>query len=242
MKKILSISHGDKGGVGKSMVTMFSVEKLLKFGHVALIEADPTQPDIGKRYANDPDIVVCGLSLNRAGDAENALSRFGQWLEKSGEERVIVNLPAGAGETLDVHADMIRALADSLGYRLVVTYSLEKNETAARTMLKSLESGLMSVVDSENRYVVFPLYKGEPDSFFWFHAKERQDVRIGEIVMPALKNTKALSLLESTLGRVSTLVDKENRPEGWFVIDQISIFRFYEAGLQAISPIFEGGQ
>lgn len=242
MEKVLFISHGDKGGVGKSMISMFAVEKLLESGAVALIEADPTQPDIGKRYADDPDIVVSGLSLNRAGDAENALSRFGQWLENSGRERVVVNLPAGAGETLDAHADMIRSLADSLEYRLIVTYSLEKNETATRTMLKSLDSGLLSVVDPENRFVVFPVYKGEPESFHWFHAKERQASEIGEIVMPGLKNSKALSLLEATPGRVSALVDKENRPEGWFVIEQISVFRFYEAGLKAIAPIFEGGE
>ncbi len=242
MKKILFVSHGDKGGVGKSMVSMFGVEKLLEFGPVSLVEADPTQPDIGKRYANDPDIVISGLSLNRAGDAENALSRFGQWLENSGAERVVVNLPAGAGETLDAYADMIRSLADAFDYRLVVTYSLEKNETATRTMLKSLASGLLSVVDPENRFVVYPSYKGEPESFHWFHSKERSTAEIREIVMPALKNSKALSLLEATPGRVSALVDKENRPEGWFVIDQISVYRFYEAGLKAMASIFEGGE
>lgn len=242
MEKLLFISHGDKGGVGKSMVSMFGVEKLLEGGTVSLVEADPTQPDIGKRYASDPDIVISGLSLNRAGDAENALSRFGQWLENSGAERVVVNLPAGAGETLDAHSDLIRGLADALDLRLIVTYSLEKNETATRTMLKSMASGLLSVVDPENRFVVFPSYKGEPESFHWFHAKERSRTEIREIVMPALKNSKALSLLEATPGRLSSLVDKENRPEGWFIIDQISVFRFYEAGLKAMTPIFERGR
>lgn len=239
--KTMFISHGDKGGVGKSVISLFAVEYLLQNGPVALAETDPTQPDLGKRYIGDPAISVGTLSLNRAGDAENALSAFGQWLEKEAAGPVVVNLPAGAGETLDVFGDLIRGLSDSFGYNLVVTYSLEKNETATRTMLKSLESGLLSVVEPENRWVVFPTYKGSPESFHWYGARERKEAKIREIVFPALKNSKALFQLEATLGRLSILVDKENRPEGWFVIDQISVFRFYEAGLKAIAPIFEGG-
>jgi len=242
MKKIMFISHGDKGGVGKSVTSTFAVEYLLQNGPVALAETDPTQPDVGKRYIGDPDIVVGTLSLNRAGDAENALSAFGQWLEREGTNQVVVNLPAGAGETLDVFADLIRGLADSFGYNLVVTYSLEKNETATRTMLKSLESGLLSVVEPENRWAVFPTYKGDPRIFHWYGAKERKEAKIREIVFPALKNSKALFQLEATMGRLSGLVVKENRPDSWFVIDQISVFRFYEAGLKAIAPIFERGE
>lgn len=42
------ISHGDKGGVGKSVISLFAVEYLLQSGPVALAETDPTQPDLGK--------------------------------------------------------------------------------------------------------------------------------------------------------------------------------------------------
>lgn len=238
MEKILFISHGDKGGVGKSVVSMFAVERSLESSTVALIEADPTQPDLGVRYSGDPEILIGALTLNRAGDAENALSNFGIFLEQQQSSRVIVNLPAGAGETLDSYSDVIRGLADSLDYRLVVTYSLEKNETATKTMLKSLESGLLSVVDSENRFIIFPSYKGEPETFHWFKSRERKTAEIGEIIMPALKNSKALALLEATPGRLSKLVEKENRPHGWFIIDQISVYRFYQAGLEAIAPCF----
>lgn len=238
MEKILFISHGDKGGVGKSVVSMFAVEEGLKSGTVALIEADPTQPDLGTRYAHDTHILIGSVSLNRAGDAENALSNLGVWLEHQKSSIVVVNLPAGAGETLDAYADVIRGLADALDMRLVVTYSLEKNEIATRTMLKSLESGLLSVVDPENRHIVFPRYKGEPEAFHYFKSHERKSAEIGEIVFPALKNHKALSLLESTPGRLSALVDKENRPQGWFIVDQISVFRFYQAGLVAIEACF----
>ena len=239
--RILFVSHGDKGGVGKSVVSMFAVEKSLEASTVALIEADPTQPDLGRRYSHDTHILIGALTLNRAGDAENALSDFGTFLEQSGKNssRVVVNLPAGAGETLDAYSDLILGLADSLDYRLVVTYSLEKNETATRTMLKSLESGLLSVVEPENRFIVFPTYKGEPETFHWFKSKERKSAEIGEIVMPALKNHKALSLLEASTGRLSKLTDKENRPAGWFIVDQISVYRFYQAGLEAIAPCFD---
>lgn len=240
-ERILFVSHGDKGGVGKSMISAFAVERSLQKSTCVLIEADSTQPDLGERYAHDPSILIASLSLNRAGDSENAISKLGVFLEGAGKNsnHIVINLPAGAGGTLDSNADMIRAIADELGYRLVVTYGLEKDRVATEAMLKSLKSGLLSVVDPANRFGVFPAYKGEPETFHYYKAPERKSAEIGEIVFPALKNSKALSLFQATPGRISALVDKENRPPGWFIVDQISVFRFYEAGLKAISPCFD---
>ncbi|MHB9043092.1 hypothetical protein [Acidithiobacillus sp.] len=240
MERTLYISHGDKGGVGKSYLSMLAVEYLLRFGHISLIEADPTQPDLGVRYAGIGEVSVAALPLNQAGDAENALSVFGEMLETSNADLVVVNLPAGAGETLDATAGMIRDLSDALEYRLVVTYALEKNRVASDALIKSMGKGLLSVVDEDKRYVAYPEYKGKIETFDWYNRPEREKAKIGELIVPSLGNRSALSKLEASRGRVADLVDKSNRPEGWMILDQSSVYRWYQAGIAAIAPIFGG--
>lgn len=236
MEKILFISHGDKGGVGKSVTSAMAVEHFLKTGDVALVETDPTQPDVGKRYAGDPDVRLGNLSLNRAGDSENAFQAFGEWLEGVDSSRVVVNLPAGAGETLDSLADLIRRIADDLNYRLVVTYSLKNHHIATDMMLKSLESGLLSVVEPENRFVVFPLFQGVPENFPWFSHPKRKEDLLGEITIPALKNTAALLKLERTMGRISSIIS--TKPEGWLLVDRASVEKWYKSCLVEMEKLF----
>lgn len=240
MERTLYISHGDKGGVGKSYLSMLSVEHLLQFGPVSLIEADPTQPDLGVRYMGLDNVAVGALPLNQAGDAENALSAFGAMLETSNADLVVVNLPAGAGETLDSMAGMIRDLSDALEYRLIVTYALEKNRVASDALIRSMAKGLLSVVDADKRFVAYPEYKGKVETFDWYNRPERETAGIGELIVPSLGNRSALTKLEASRGRVADLVDKNNRPDGWMIIDQSSVFRWYKAGIAAIAPIFGG--
>ena len=242
MERTLFFSHGNKGGVAKSYTSMVATEFLLGHGQeVALIEADATQPDIASRYQNTEGVSLGLLPLNKAGDAENALADFGAWLESSEPNIVVVNLPAGAGETLDAIASSIRDLADALEYRLAVTYGLEKNRTAAEGLAKSLSDGLLSVVEPRDRFVVYPAYKGAAESFEWFHSEAKKSAEIGEIIMPAIGSRSALQKLEATPGRVADLIDKTNRPQGWMILDQSSVFRWYHAALSAIDPVFNRG-
>lgn len=241
MKKQIIFSHGGKGGVGKSYVSMILTEALLTEGkHVTIVEADPTQPDVARRYAGDPGVDLGVLTLNRAGDSENAVAAFGNWLEESNAEQVVINLPAGADQTLDDHGSLLADLAATLDFRLVVTYALEKNRIAADELVASLTEGLMSHVADENRFIIIPAYKGDPSSFEWMDHPDRERFAVPEIVMPALNNRQGLRKLEATPGRVATLSDKTMRPEGWTIIDQSSVYRWYHAALDAIKPILAG--
>lgn len=241
MKKQLILSHGGKGGVGKSYAAMVLAEALLACGEqVTIVEADPTQPDVAKRYAGDAGVEVGVLTLNRAGDSENAVAVFGNWLEQSGASQVVVNLPAGADQTLDEHGDLLADLAAALGFRFVVTYAIEKNRVAADELVSSLTDGLLSHVADENRFVIVPAYKGEPSTFEWMTHPDHARFAVPEIVMPALGNRGALRRLEATPGRVAVIADKSSRPAGWMIVDQSSVHRWYNAALEAIKPILAG--
>ncbi|MBU2768362.1 protein mobD, partial [Acidithiobacillus ferrivorans] len=52
MKQTIIFSHGDKGGVGKSVVAALLVDMALqRFGKASLIEGDTTTPDVYGRYS-----------------------------------------------------------------------------------------------------------------------------------------------------------------------------------------------
>ncbi|MGC8605913.1 MAG: hypothetical protein ACP5VS_19800, partial [Desulfomonilaceae bacterium] len=103
--KTIIFSHGDKGGVGKSVVAALLVDMALqRFGRASLIEGDAKTPDVFARYQDDPQVVKKMISLNLAGDAATAVGGLAEWLENENPDDhlvTIVNLPANAGETLD---------------------------------------------------------------------------------------------------------------------------------------------
>ena len=123
--KYIYISDGGKGGVGKSFCSSAVCEALLeKYGNVALVEGDDSQPDLALRYQSDPNVLLGVLPLNESGDANRAVSKFAGWLETNQPDRVVINLPAGAAKTLAAHADLIRMSADEFGYKIVGLYAL----------------------------------------------------------------------------------------------------------------------
>ncbi|MDA8379110.1 MAG: hypothetical protein M0Z50_19135 [Planctomycetia bacterium] len=241
MSKRIYISHGDKGGVGKSMIAAVIVERLLRDNEqVSLIEGDPSQPDVGLRYSNDANVKHGQLPLNRAGDAENAVGDLGYWLENEGSDQIVINLPAGASETLDALAPFLREVADALEYDIYVTYSLGKGDTPTAGLIKSLQSGLLHFIDEDKRIVVYPEFQGKPEQFAWFNHADRCTAGIHEIIMPAVKNRNTLNKLLNTRGRISDII--QCGADGWMVTDKIGVKRWLDEAMLSLIPIFYEGE
>lgn len=247
MGKHIYISTGDKGGVGKSVLSSLLVECRLAMGlPVVVIEGDPKQPDVGWRYASDPDVSVAPISLYQAGDAENAVDELGSYLETgvpTGHD-VIVNMPAGAGETVDAQAETLRAVADGLEYRLVVLYSIDPTPLAADALADSLRAGLLSVIDPGNRHIVYPMFRAQrrddPQSFNWRTHPARGEHEAGEVIIPALRNDKARELLSVTPGRIADICSAgKPAPNGWHIVQRSALFRFFREAVGALAPVFD---
>ncbi|MBU2806513.1 ATP-binding protein, partial [Acidithiobacillus ferridurans] len=89
----LYFSHGDKGGVGKSLLSAVLVDHLIQSGRdVGIIEGD-TGADIALRFS---DIDLQLVNLNRSGAQEEAVLGFSEALEALAGKDIVVNLPAGA--------------------------------------------------------------------------------------------------------------------------------------------------
>lgn len=235
--KQIFISHGDKGGTSKSTTSALVTERLLAAGHrVTVVEADPTVPDILVRYKDVPAVTAAFLSLNHAGAAGEAVGQFASYLEQNDPEMVVVNLPAGASETIDSLGDLLRSVTDELGYDLRVVYSLDVGKAAAVGLGKSFSEGLLSFIDPDKRVVNYPEYKGRPEAFAWFSDPRRAQYEAHEIAVPELPNRQAFSIMDRSQGRIADLA--ANGGPGWMVVDRLNVARWLPRALAALGPLF----
>ena len=187
----LLISHGDKGGTGKSMAAALALDHFLATGApVLLIEGDAGIPDLALRFRGSVPVTL--VNLNRAGDAETSFNKLGNVLEAAAaaNQHVVVNMPAGAGDTIDELAPVLSEIVSAVGYELVATFSIGPHRTSTDALLKSLDRGLLSVVDPARRSVLFPLFLGIAAQFDWSKSPSRADFMSAggrEAAIPALR-------------------------------------------------------
>lgn len=241
MSNRLFFSHGDKGGVGKSVLSALLVDLLVnKYEQVGVVEGD-TQGDIVARFIDHPGVSVEGANLNRSGAAEEAVLAFSEALESLSGRDIVVNLPAGAGDTLEEFAEPLVSVAESLGFQTFVFYSLGHQSSATKNALRSVEAGLLGAVPLENRCIVFPGFLGSPDSFDWVKSGARQKAgNMQEIVIPAIKPEALAMKVLSLSGPFSVMTEKEF--SGLTLMEKALLqSKWIKPSLAAVS-VFEGGE
>ena len=242
MKKTMFISHGDKGGVGKSMTAAIMVERLLMEGveRLALVEGDPRNPDIGRRYKYEEALRLAHLPLNRPGaEAATAVTDLAAWIEDNDPDALVVNLPSGAGETLDSLSGILRGVCDGLGFRMAATYSLGMTDALTDGMVLSLKEGVLAHVDPENRAAVYPLFSGPKSSFLWSRSKDRAIYPMREIEMPRFGAASSMLKMLNTPGRIVEL--GERGAPGWLIVDRINVAEWVHVAMRALDPVMKEG-
>lgn len=87
------VIHGDKGGVGKSMVAMAMADHLMASGvKVAIVEADTRNPDVARMYGNNLPVAHTNVR------SENGWMDVMDFVMKNPSHTIIMNTPAGVGE------------------------------------------------------------------------------------------------------------------------------------------------
>ena len=240
MNKTMFISHGDKGGVGKSVTAAAMVERLLMagVGKLALIEGDSNNKDVGDRYQDVAEIHSVILPLNRPGaEAAHAVTLLASWIETEDPDALVINLPSNAGETLDSLSGILRGVCNGLGIRMVATYSLGMRDALTAGMVKSLRTGLLSVVDPANRAAVYPLFSGTKEFFLWARSPDRARYPMREIEMPRFGAVTSLAKMENTPGRIVEL--GEHGAPGWLIVDRINVAEWIHAAMRSLDPIMK---
>jgi hypothetical protein len=238
--KTVIFSHGDKGGVGKSVVAALLVDMALqRFGRASLSEGDAKTPDVFARYQDDPQVVKIVIPLNLAGDAATAVGGLAGWLENQNPDDhlvTIVNLPANAGETLDELVDLIIPVCTDLGYDVAACYSLGKGAEASLSLQQSLETGLLSKIDEQRRLIVIPEFSGARESFVFFNNEIAENFLYNETAIPKLEPVPTADVIFRSPGAFSTMAKR--KPNGFGVFQAHTLKRWLKDCYVALDPVF----
>ncbi|MDA8377518.1 MAG: hypothetical protein M0Z50_10795 [Planctomycetia bacterium] len=238
MKKLI-ISHGDKGGVGKSIFAMLAVDYALHQNMaVAVVEGDVRIGDVGKRYDGVPNVSTLRLDLDKSGrDAENAITTLFRHLEESESNIVVMNSPANAKKALDSNAEIIIPVARDLRYEICVGWMVGIEESSA---VMAVDSIICDMADRKIAVVNRHESEYNPD-FFWFTNPKYKDTWFdsggifGEI--PDLASRVASRLKEHQGVSLASLADN-NSP--LHIVDRQVIRNWLrKAWVNAIVPLVE---
>ena len=223
------VSHGEKGGVGKSRLAMVLVDYIQRQGRpVVIVEGDKSGADVGKRYGDQ--IETGFINLNRPDAMEEAFSNFGGWIEDhAAGADVVVNLPGQASDTLDQFAGLLADALALAGQDLVVFYSVGPLDIHTKNLVDSIERGLLSAAPPERRIVVLSEISGPTQGFHWSKSKAREQFLADgglEGIMPVLKPTALEKSIRQMTGGYSPLIAKSSPLK---IADRALLFRWLSA-------------
>lgn len=208
------LSHGEKGGVGKSRLAMILIDYLLKKNArpVVLIEGDKSGQDVGAKYEG---IIETGfINLNRPDNMHEAFSSLGNWIEEHADGKdVVINLPGQASDTLDKFADLLVNVMEMAGHELTVFYSLGTLDMHINNLVQSMADGAMSVVPIDRQIVAMSEFLGKPEKFAWTTSSARKKyLESGgvEVSIPILKPEALDTLMEHMPGGYSLYLGKDS--------------------------------
>lgn len=211
MKKLL-FSHGDKGGVGKSMFAMLAMDYSMYQGKpAAIIEGDTRIGDVAQRFAGIDGITTLSIDLDKSGrDAENAVTSLFRHLEDADSEMVVLNAPANAHKALDSNAELIIPVAQDLGFEICTAWLVGIEEASA-----TLANSSVICEMSDRKIAVINRHESEHDAdFYWFTHPEFQEewVKNGGLVgeIPDLASRVASKLKEHKGVPLSFLASKDS--------------------------------
>lgn len=104
------LSHGDKGGVGKSMIAAAVADYLNCTGEqVVVIDADTRNPDVARMLSKD---MTCAQMDLRA---ENGWMEAMDFIERHQGYTIVISTPAGIGESMGDDIPRFAAFLNELG-------------------------------------------------------------------------------------------------------------------------------
>jgi len=147
--KTVIFSHGDKGGVGKSLVCATLIDLLIEDGvRVALVDGDTDNADVAQRFERS-GIPLTKIRLSDFSEYETAVNRLVDFaqeaIEQHGTDVIVVNLPAGASATVDRDPQVIKEALKGIDAKLRVILSLGNSSLSLQSLSEIKNEGLGTV-------------------------------------------------------------------------------------------------
>lgn len=192
IRRTLTVSGGNKGGVGKSLLaTTVASLLLLKGEGVTLIEADQANPDIARRFAKHAPVLLADVN-----DRDGWIVLLDA-LETITTPHIVMSLPAGPNE-IEAIQDLLRRTLSSLDIDLQLIFCLSRQFDSIDLIGKSVTSGLASF--AQRGIAVKNGFFGKDDQFDrWQQSTQRKQwlaKGFREAYLPEL-NHRLVDFLES---------------------------------------------
>lgn len=166
-KRLLTLIHGDKGGIGKSLTGNTVADYRLDKGlgnPLVIVDADQRNPDVARMYQ---DITVKINLLTHQGWNE-----LYDLIHERSDSDFLVNLPAQAGMQIPHEKETLQAFLAEQNMDLLMMFPIDRlNDTV--NLLKFAVAELGPICKS-NIVVIKNLFFGEASKFDKF---DRSDVR-----------------------------------------------------------------
>ncbi len=126
---------GSKGGVGKSMMTLATIDYLLERGEkVILVECDTSNPDVWKAYREQIDTELVDL------DEADGWIHFVNVCDRSREEVVVVNTAARNNLAVTKYGQTLDSSLEELGSRLVTLWVINRQRDSLGLLKQFMEA------------------------------------------------------------------------------------------------------
>ncbi len=135
MAKSIIIVGGSKGGVGKSLVTMATIDLLLEKGEkIHLVDSDTSNPDVWKAYREETDAEL--LSLD---DADGWISLV-NLCDAKPESLVVVNTAARNNTGVSAYGNTLSGTLAELKRRLVTLWVINRQRDSLELLKEYTEA------------------------------------------------------------------------------------------------------
>jgi len=118
--KPIYLVGGDKGGVGKSMVSLALLDYLRDTEKVLLIDTDNSNPDVYKTYSSK--VKSDAISL----DVKDGWFALVDCAEAHNEHTIVINTAARFNVALKLHGSMLNEYASQVGRKLVTLWVINR--------------------------------------------------------------------------------------------------------------------
>lgn len=155
MAKSIYLIGGSKGGVGKSLVTMATVDYLVSNGEsVLLVESDTSNPDVWKAYKDEVETELVNL------DEANGWIQLVNLCDSKPDSVVVINTAARNNKGVSAYGATLNSTLAELKRKLVTLWVINRQ----RDSLELLKE-YMDAIPNADVHVVRNAYFGEEKKF-----------------------------------------------------------------------------
>jgi len=155
MARNIYLIGGSKGGVGKSMVTMATVDYLLERGEsVLLIESDTSNPDVWKAYKDSTETELINL------DEADGWIQLVNICDSKPDNIVVINTAARNNQSVTAYGETLNSTLAELKRKLITLWVINRQ----RDSLELLKE-YMDAIPNTMVHVIRNAYFGEEKKF-----------------------------------------------------------------------------